>query len=344
MDSRYSATYLFSGGTLGEPDRSSRQRIAALSIVTLAFWGMNFGVATLANVLGHSPNLALTLVMRLGLYLFGLVLCFVLYRVQEAQDQSLSSRVRALALFAPLAAGMCACGSLAIAQYVDAETATLPEVVKTVARWLWFFVGWSAASLAVRYYFDWRDGTRSTAEQASAANVHATPLVESSGRHSNAEDYAEDRDYAEGAGSSTSLAESAKGLNLWIGFEVTTDISRESRIAAHDFGEAFNAALRARPWRSSLTNVDVLLVIMNPEIAPPLTESVILSRQPDRVDCRVRLDFRRWIESNRGTRVRLIRDGVSNALAKIPADLVGPVEREILHFALESAATVTSRM
>lgn len=299
------------------PVRSSHPRTRVLTIVTLAFWGLSFGVATLANAFGDLPNLASMLAARSGLYTFGLALCFVLYRVLEAAGPSVFSRIRALALVVPLAAGICTWGSLAISQYVGGEFATVAEIVRTFTRWLWFFVGWSAASLAVEYYFEMRAVAQSLGEWASR------------------------EEHVKHGAKPASIAESAKRPKLWIGFEVTSDISRASRGAAHDFCEAFNRALDARQWRSSLASFDVMLVIMNPQIAPPLAEGSVLRRELNRFECRVRLDSLRWVQGDRNARIGLVKEAVSIALDQVPSDAMSRSERATLDFALESAVLAT---
>jgi hypothetical protein len=320
VDRTFSAA-LVSESVLEEPVRSLHQRARALTTVTLAFWGTSFGVATLANVFGDVPNLALMLAARSGLYMFGLALCFLLYRVQEAAGRSVFSRIRALALVAPLAAGVCAWGSLAIAQYVGAEIATPAEITKTVARWLWFFVGWSAASLTIEYYFTAREFATASGSRVSAGHTHPEESV---------------------ADRRPTALEVTPSLKLWIGLETTADISRACTAVALDFNEAFNAEMRARPWRSSLANFDVLLVIMNPEIAPPLAEGAILQRHLNRFECRVRVDFLTWTGGSRSARIGLIKRAIAIGLDQVAPDVIGPIERERFRDALESAVAVAS--
>lgn len=312
MNHAYPAAGLHPSDTVGEV---SRRRMGALWMMTLAFWGVNFGVATLANVLEDDPDLTLKLLMRSGLYLFGLALCFVLYRVQAVGGRSVFSRLGVLALAALPAAGMCAWGSLAIAQYVSAEIATVSEIIRTAARWLWFFVGWSAASLAVDYYFGAREVAGSSDQQAPPGQFR----------------------------SRSNCGEATENLRLWIGFEVTSDVSCESRSAGRDFSKAFNHALETRPWRSSLTNVDVVLVVMNPDIVPPVAEAAILRPELNRFDCRVRLDFSQWIEGSRRTHIRLIKEAVSNALGQVPQGVIGRLDRKRFSLALENAAAVLTQ-
>jgi hypothetical protein len=138
----------------------SRHRFGAFAALTLVLWGINFGVTWLANVLSNAPNLTLLLGLRLGLDLLGLLLCFAMYQLQWALGRSFRARVTLIAILAPLAAALCAWGAHTLATYAaPGFEPRLPsaELVRLIARWSWFFLGWAGLSLALEYYFDARD-------------------------------------------------------------------------------------------------------------------------------------------------------------------------------------------
>jgi len=152
------------------PLNSGRHRTRALLLLTLVLWSLNFAIGTLANALASPANLPLLIAARLGLDGLGLGLCVLLYAFRHAFGRSLASRVLLIAALAPLAAAICALGSVLI-QQLSAPLADIPpssaDLLRTFTRWAWFFLGWSGLSMALEYYFDARD------EELRASELHS---------------------------------------------------------------------------------------------------------------------------------------------------------------------------
>lgn len=142
------------------PSAMSRQRFIAFAALTLVLWGVNFGVTWLANALSKAPNLSLLLALRLGLDIGGLFLCFAMYRLQRALAHTFLARVALVAVLAPMAAALCAWGAHALTLYAEPGFRAhlgSADLVRLIARWSWFFLGWAGLSMALEYYFDARD-------------------------------------------------------------------------------------------------------------------------------------------------------------------------------------------
>jgi hypothetical protein len=161
---------------------SSAQRARAIGFMTLAFWGLNFGIFTVSVTLDHVAGLVPLMALRALFVVFGMAVCFAIYVLQGRAGGAVGSRVLITLSVAPFASLLCAGVWIAAAplagHQVFNHTPNSAEIFKLIARWVWFFLGWGGLCMAVEYYFDARDEEmralefRTLAQHAKLAALH----------------------------------------------------------------------------------------------------------------------------------------------------------------------------
>lgn len=102
-------------------------------------------------------------------------------------------------------------------------------------------------------------------------------------------------------------------MKFFITSETTADVTHDELSVLRAFEDRLN-------WIASNLQIDsvelvaIVLVIMNPEIAPPFPAGVILRRTRKELDIRPAVDFASWKAVDRRGRVELIIEAVSDAL------------------------------
>ena len=154
----------------------------AILWLTLIYWGTNVAIFSLADVLQAEPTPFLpTAATRLGLALFGIVLCFLIQlALRRLERRALWKRVLLLVVVVPICAEIYAWASYFSLAWVAGEPIVFPVAWSTtlivMTRWSWFFIGWAGLCMAVEYAFDAREEeVRASRYQALAqtAKLHA---------------------------------------------------------------------------------------------------------------------------------------------------------------------------
>ena len=98
------------------------------------------------------------MLVRLGIDAFGLTLCLFIFAMRRALGSSPFARVCAAAVLAPIAAAICTTGSVLIEHLSSPNSfgPTAAELLRTFARWAWFFLGWAGLTMALEYSFEAR--------------------------------------------------------------------------------------------------------------------------------------------------------------------------------------------
>jgi hypothetical protein len=160
--------------------RASRS-MGAILWLTLAYWGTNVAIFSIADALEGDERLLPMAAMRVSLAAFGIAMCFGLQLIlRRLERRALWKRVLTIVLLVPVIAEIYAWASYFGFSWITGEEIVWPvqwsSAIIVMARWSWFFIGWAGLSLAVEYAFAARDEeVRASRFQALAqtAKLHA---------------------------------------------------------------------------------------------------------------------------------------------------------------------------
>ena len=159
-----------------DPDQVARARTRAAFWLTLVFWGVSFGLATLTIYLDGKPQWLAISLMRILPALLGLGFCYLIHLLLRSKRLTTTkSRLIALALVAPVLAEVFAWANYFAGAAVD-PSANLNDLnwsgaIRTVLFWTWFFLAWAGLYLALMYGFDVHEEQRRSAELRERAHV-----------------------------------------------------------------------------------------------------------------------------------------------------------------------------
>jgi two-component system LytT family sensor kinase len=159
-----------------DPAELGRARARAAFWLTLVFWSVSFGLATLTIYLDGKPQwLAISLV-RIAPALLGLGFCYLIHLLlRNRRLKTTKSRLIALALVAPVLAEIFAWANYFAVAAVDPsaslEGLNWAAAIRTVLFWTWFFLAWAGLYLALMYGFDVNEEQRRSAELRERAHV-----------------------------------------------------------------------------------------------------------------------------------------------------------------------------
>lgn len=159
-----------------DPVELARARTRAAFWLTLLFWGVSFGLATLTIYLDGKPQWLAISLMRIPPALLGLGFCYLIHLLlRNRRLTTTKSRLIALALVAPVLAEIFAWANYFAGAAVD-PSASLDELnwsgaIRTVLFWTWFFLAWSGLYLALMYGFDVHEEQRRSAELRERAHI-----------------------------------------------------------------------------------------------------------------------------------------------------------------------------
>jgi signal transduction histidine kinase len=154
----------------------SRARARAALWLTLVFWSISYGLATLTLYLGGNPRWLAIAGMRVLPTLLGLGFCYLIHLLlRNRRLTTTKSRLIALALVAPILAEIFAWANYFAGAAVD-PSANLnnfnwADAIRTVLFWTWFFLAWAGCYLALMYGFDVHEEQRRSAELRERAHV-----------------------------------------------------------------------------------------------------------------------------------------------------------------------------
>jgi signal transduction histidine kinase len=159
-----------------DPEELARARTRAAFWLTLIFWGVSFGLATLTIYLDGKPQWLAIALMRILPTLLGLGFCYLIHLLLRSQRLTTTkSRLIALALVAPVLAEIFAWANYFAAAAVDPSTnlndLNWSGAIRTVLFWTWFFLAWAGLYLALMYGFDVHEEQRRSAELRERAHV-----------------------------------------------------------------------------------------------------------------------------------------------------------------------------
>ena len=154
----------------------ARARARAAFWLTLIFWGVSFGLATLTIYLDGKPQWLSISLMRILPTLLGLGFCYVIHLLLRSKRLTTTkSRLIALALVAPVLAEIFAWANYFAAAAVDPSSnlndLNWSAAIRTVLFWTWFFLAWAGLYLALMYGFDVSEEQRRSAELREQAHV-----------------------------------------------------------------------------------------------------------------------------------------------------------------------------
>ena len=154
----------------------ARARVRAAFWLTLIFWGVSFGFATLTVYLDGKPQWLAIALVRVVPTLLGLGFCYLIHLLLRSRRlKTTKSRMIALALVAPILAETFAWANYFAVALVD-PTSNLDglnwaSAIRTILFWTWFFLAWSGLYLALMYGFDVTEEQRRSAELRERAHV-----------------------------------------------------------------------------------------------------------------------------------------------------------------------------
>ena len=159
-----------------DPAELARARAKAAFWLTLIFWVVSFGLATLTIYLDGKPQWVAMSLMRIPPAILGLWFCYLIHLLlRNKRLTTTKSRLIALALVAPVLAEIFAWANYFAVAWVD-PSANLNDLnwagaIRTVLFWTWFFLAWSGLYLALMYGFDVHEEQRRSAELRERAHV-----------------------------------------------------------------------------------------------------------------------------------------------------------------------------
>ena len=159
-----------------DPRELARDRARAAFWLTLVFWSVSFGLATLTIYLDGKPQWLAISLMRILPTLLGLGFCYLIHLLlRSKQLTTTKSRLIALALVAPVLAEIFAWANYFAGAAVD-PSANLNDfnwsgAIRTVLFWTWFFLAWAGLYLALMYGFDVNEEQRRSAELRERAHI-----------------------------------------------------------------------------------------------------------------------------------------------------------------------------
>ena len=154
----------------------ARARARAAFWLTLVFWVVSFGLATLTIYLDGKPQWLAISLMRVPPALLGLGFCYLIHLLlRNRRLTTTKSRLIALAVVAPVLAEIFAWANYFAVAAVD-PSANLNDLnwagaIRTVLFWTWFFLAWSGLYLALMYGFDVHEEQRRSAELRERAHI-----------------------------------------------------------------------------------------------------------------------------------------------------------------------------
>lgn len=154
----------------------ARARARAAFWLTLIFWTVSFGLATLTIYLDGKPQWLAMSLMRVPPALLGLGFCYLIHLLLRSKRLTTTkSRLIALALVAPVLAEIFAWANYFAVAAVD-PSASLNDLnwsgaIRTVLFWTWFFLAWAGLYLALMYGFDVHKEQRRSAELRERAHI-----------------------------------------------------------------------------------------------------------------------------------------------------------------------------
>ncbi|HET9398495.1 MAG TPA: histidine kinase [Sphingomicrobium sp.] len=159
-----------------DPAELARERTRAAIWLTLVFWAVSVGLATLSTFLSGNPHWLAVSGMRIFPTLLGLGFCYLIHLLLRSRRLTTTkSRLIALALVAPVLAEIFAWANYFAAAAVDPamnlSRFSWSEAIRTILFWTWFFLAWAGCYLALTYGFDIRDEQRRSAELRERAHI-----------------------------------------------------------------------------------------------------------------------------------------------------------------------------
>jgi two-component system LytT family sensor kinase len=154
----------------------ARARAKAAFWLTLVFWVVSFGLATLTIYLDGKPQWLAIMLVRIPPALLGLGFCYLIHLLlRNRRLTTTRSRLIALGLVAPVLAEIFAWANYFAIAAVD-PSASLEGLnwstsIRTILFWTWFFLAWSGLYLALMYGFDVHEEQRRSAELREQAHV-----------------------------------------------------------------------------------------------------------------------------------------------------------------------------
>ncbi len=154
----------------------ARARARAAFWLTLIFWGVSFGLATLTIYLDGNPQWLAISLMRILPAMLGLGFCYLIHLLlRNRRLTTTKSRMIALALVVPVLAEIFAWANYFAAAAVDPSSnldgLNWSAAIRTVLFWTWFFLAWAGLYLALMYGFDVNEEQRRSAELRERAHV-----------------------------------------------------------------------------------------------------------------------------------------------------------------------------
>ena len=159
-----------------DPAELARGRARAAFWLTLVFWSVSFGLATLTIYLDGKPQWLAISLMRILPMMLGLWFCYLIHLLlRNKRLTTTKSRLIALAFAAPVLAEIFAWANYFAGAAVD-PSANLRDLnwsgaIRTVLFWTWFFLAWAGLYLALMYGFDVSEEQRRSAELRERAHV-----------------------------------------------------------------------------------------------------------------------------------------------------------------------------
>lgn len=106
-------------------------------------------------------------------------------------------------------------------------------------------------------------------------------------------------------------------MKFFITAETTIDVTHAELSVLFDFEALMNPAASDLEIEG-IDHIGIVVVIMNPEIAPPFPAGIILRRARRELDIKPAVDFTTWGAADRRGRIELVVEAVSVVLSDRP--------------------------
>ena len=151
------------------------QRSRAILWLTLAFWISNYLILTLGIALEGKDDWLSVALVRAGLVILGLGLCYGLHlALEKLAGGSFRKRAIAAAISAPVIAELYAWASYFSFAAVDPQRLGQPidwsQAIFAVGFWTWFFLAWAGLYLALQFSFDVKEEEQRSSELRALAH------------------------------------------------------------------------------------------------------------------------------------------------------------------------------
>ena len=123
-------------------------------------------------------------------------------------------------------------------------------------------------------------------------------------------------------------------MNFFITSETTFDVTRSELRVLRDFQDALNRNASDLQI-AGVDMVGIVLVVMNPEVAPPFPAGVVFRRTRKELDLRPAVAFAEWMAADRRGRIRLLIHATVAVLKSHPTKTVSEQELSAFEQALQ---------